>query len=89
MLQDGVVSAVPGERVLLVSDLDDTMIGDDSGSAAFKRFWEREAVPRGSRLVYNTGRALEQCATCHPFSWGGHKNARIHKFRAYRQSAHT
>mmetsp|Transcript_13029 Transcript_13029/g.39460 ORF Transcript_13029/g.39460 Transcript_13029/m.39460 type:complete len:458 (-) Transcript_13029:370-1743(-) len=61
MLQDGVIEAVPGEKVLLVSDLDDTMIGDDNGTAAFKRFWQQEAVPRGSRLVYNTGRALEKC----------------------------
>lgn len=61
ILKDGEVSRVSGRRVLLISDLDDTMIGDDSGTAAFKRYWQREAVPRGSRLVYNTGRALDKC----------------------------
>lgn len=61
LLEDGEVSHVVGRRVLLISDLDDTMIGDDSGTAAFKRYWQREALPRGSRLVYNTGRALDKC----------------------------
>ena len=42
------------------ADLDDTMLGDDGGTAAFKRFWQQEAVPRGSRLVYNTGRSLDK-----------------------------
>lgn len=46
--------------VALSADLDDTMLGDDGGTAAFKRFWQQEAVPRGSRLVYNTGRALDK-----------------------------
>lgn len=61
MLKDGEVARVLGRRVLLISDLDDTMIGDDKGTAAFKRYWQREAIPRGSRLVYNTGRALAKC----------------------------
>ena len=49
-----------GEAVLLVSDLDDTMIGDDAATAAFRDYWEREALPRGSLLVYNTGRAVDK-----------------------------
>lgn len=61
MLRDGEIAAVEGEPVLVVSDLDDTMIGDDDATAVFKRFWDTVAVPRGSRLVYNTGRALHKC----------------------------
>lgn len=45
---------------MLVSDLDDTMFGDDQASKAFKDFWERDARLRGSILVYNTGRALDK-----------------------------
>ncbi|KAK9822128.1 hypothetical protein WJX74_009504 [Apatococcus lobatus] len=59
VLQDGDVQAVPGRRCLVVSDLDDTLIGDDAGTQAFKDFWEQDAVVRGSRLVFNTGRALD------------------------------
>jgi len=40
-LRDGEIAAVPGPPVLVVSDLDDTMIGDDGGTAVFKRFWEK------------------------------------------------
>ncbi|KAK9863663.1 hypothetical protein WJX84_001547 [Apatococcus fuscideae] len=59
VLRDGEVQAVPGSRCLVVSDLDDTLIGNDAGTEAFKQFWEQEAVIRGSRLVFNTGRALD------------------------------
>lgn len=52
--------AVRGEAIMLVSDLDDTMIGDDEAAQAFKAFWERDARLRGSVLVYNTGRALDK-----------------------------
>ena len=45
---------------MLVSDLDDTMFGDDEASKAFKDFWERDARLRGCSLVYNTGRALDK-----------------------------
>lgn len=34
------MAAVDGEPVLVVSDLDDTMIGDDEATAVFKRFWD-------------------------------------------------
>ena len=43
---------------LVVSDLDDTMVGDDAASSAFRRWWEAEGVVAGGRLAYNTGRAL-------------------------------
>lgn len=49
-----------GEAVLLVSDLDDTMIGDDAATAAFRDYWETQALTRGSLLVYNTGRAVDK-----------------------------
>ena len=41
VIADGVVSAVPGRPVLVVSDLDDTMVGDDAASAQFKDWWEQ------------------------------------------------
>lgn len=43
--------------LLLVSDLDGTMVGEsEEATAAFKAYWEAEAVPRGGVLVFNTGR---------------------------------
>lgn len=51
-LRDGQLAAVAGPpAVLVVSDLDDTMIGDDEATAAFARWWRDEAVPAGGRLV--------------------------------------
>jgi hypothetical protein len=46
------------------------MVGDDSATAAFKEFWDREAVLRGAKLVYNTGRWVPDC-----FLRGAHQNA--------------
>lgn len=59
-LEFGQMHEIRGEAIMLVSDLDDTMFGDDQASKAFKDFWERDARLRGSCLVYNTGRALDK-----------------------------
>ena len=54
------VTARAGARkpVLLVSDLDGTMVGDDSATRRFREFWLREHAPIGSKIVYSTGRPL-------------------------------
>lgn len=58
-LRDGQLAEASLPAVLVCSDLDDTMIGDDAATAAFSSWWHEEAVPAGGRLVYNTGRALD------------------------------
>eukprot|EP00798_Chlamydomonas_sp_ICE-L_P016678 gene16678-22937_t len=58
-LEGGLVKKVEGKPVMVVSDLDGTMVGDDSATAEFKTFWEDTAMQRGGMLVYNTGRALD------------------------------
>ena len=40
--------------VLVVSDIDGTMIGNDAGIARFNAAWP--LLPSGSRLCYNTSR---------------------------------
>lgn len=53
-------------RIMLVSDIDGTMIGDMSSPDAFTsshrfaEYWENSASLAGSLLVYNTGRSLGQ-----------------------------
>jgi len=44
---------------LLCTDLDDTLVGDTSALADFNSLWRRELAPRGCKLVFNTGRSLE------------------------------
>lgn len=58
-LQHGQLKQIKDSPCLVVSDLDDTMMGNDTASAQFKQWWEQDAVGRGSRLVYNTGRAMD------------------------------
>ena len=49
--------------IMIVSDLDGTMVGDDAATAAFTAAWTEEgAFPPGSALVYSTGRSLESFA---------------------------
>ena len=60
LLEFGEMHQIRGQAFMLVSDLDDTMFGDDQASKDFKDFWERDARLRGSSLVYNTGRALDK-----------------------------
>jgi hypothetical protein len=55
-LRGGEVSPVTGPAVMIVSDLDGTMVGDDAATGAFKTWWEDAGVLRGGLLVYNTGR---------------------------------
>lgn len=59
-LSQGKLQKSSGEAVLLVSDLDDTMIGNDAATATFRDYWETQALTRGSLLVYNTGRAVDK-----------------------------
>ncbi|GLC57318.1 hypothetical protein PLESTB_001211200 [Pleodorina starrii] len=53
-------------RIMLVSDIDGTMIGDMASPDAFTsshrfaEYWENSASLAGSLLVYNTGRSLGQ-----------------------------
>jgi hypothetical protein len=58
-LREGHLAAAAAPPVLVISDLDDTMIGDDEATAAFTAWWQAEGVAAGGRLVYNTGRALD------------------------------
>ena len=48
-----------GERILLCTDLDDTLVGDARALAEFNRLWRDTLAPRGCKLVYNTGRSLQ------------------------------
>ena len=51
------------DPIMIVSDLDGTMVGDDAATAAFTAAWTEEgAFPPGSALVYSTGRSLESFA---------------------------
>ena len=43
---------------LLVTDLDNTLIGSKSDLALFNDTWRR-CAPKGSKLIYNTGRSLD------------------------------
>jgi len=61
VLKGGKVSTLTMDgisRVLVVSDLDGTMIGDDRGTKDFSEVWYRELSLREGHLVYNTGRSL-------------------------------
>jgi len=58
-LARGSLRLIKTPPVLIVSDLDDTLVGDDACTESFRAWWREVGVPAGGRLVYNTGRALE------------------------------
>ena len=45
--------------VLLISDIDGTMIGDEQALLNFNKIWLNVLKPKGSVLVYNTSRSLD------------------------------
>jgi len=51
-----VLPSPPQDALLLVTDIDGTLIGDDSATINFFETWNGKYRPRGSNLVYNTGR---------------------------------
>jgi Sucrose-6F-phosphate phosphohydrolase len=60
VLRDGDIAAVDGEPVLVVSDLDDTMIGDDEATAVFKRFWD--TMVRSRDVLHLQAHCSSNCA---------------------------
>lgn len=47
------------EKVLVVTDLDGTLVGDDKAQEEFFDTWQRQLAMRESLLVFNTGRSLD------------------------------
>ena len=56
----GDVEGIDLKPVMVVSDLDGTMVGDDIATEAFKHFWSRQVALTDSKLVYNTGRQVSK-----------------------------
>jgi hydroxymethylpyrimidine pyrophosphatase-like HAD family hydrolase len=48
-----------GHAILLITDIDGTLIGDDDALARLNELWLTLMKPQGSKLVYNTGRSVE------------------------------
>lgn len=64
-LVNGEISEIRGPPVLLVTDLDGTLIGHDAYLRKFNEVWLKRHVWRGSKLIYSTGRNLKDflCAS--------------------------
>lgn len=58
-LQHGILHPITTPKVLVVTDLDDTLIGEDESTLCFTEWWRGVGVVAGGRLCYNTGRALD------------------------------
>ena len=63
-IEEGVMRSVNLKPLMLVSDLDGTMVGDDVATLAFRNFWRRHKATTDSVLVYNTGRRLTVFVCC-------------------------
>ena len=57
-IEAGVIESIDLKPVMVVSDLDGTMVGDDVATSTFRHFWKRHRAVTKSTLVYNTGRFL-------------------------------
>ena len=55
-IEDGAIESIDSKPLMVVSDLDGTMVGDDVATSAFRHFWQRHRAVTHSTLVYNTGR---------------------------------
>lgn len=62
-LVNGKMSEVNGSPVVLVTDLDGTLVGHDDYLSEFNNMWLRNHTWRGSILVYCTGRNLKDMLT--------------------------
>lgn len=58
-LSHGSLHRISTPRVLVITDLDDTLVGDDDATLNFTEWWRSTGAATGGRLVYNTGRALD------------------------------
>ncbi|KAJ1613112.1 sucrose-phosphatase-like HAD hydrolase [Cryptosporidium canis] len=59
-LKDGILSQViPRQPIVVVTDLDGTLIGNEEYLKMFNEIWTRQHMFIGSKLIYSTGRNLK------------------------------